>query len=88
MNTMAPTLDDLKATPQYVECPHCQGIVQIEEINCRIFRHGVFISSGLQVPPHESKENCDKYSELGLIYGCGKPFMLSDTLEALVCDYI
>ena len=76
-----------------VNCPHCQFPIQImsNEINCAIFRHGIFKNNGQQMDPHTPKELCDKYAEEGLIYGCGKPFklnLLDGTIIASVCDYI
>lgn len=73
-----------------VECPHCKEQVIIEELNCRIFRHGVF-KDGKQIDPHEKKELCDLYVKENKIYGCGKPFMIiekDDKLIAEICDYI
>ena len=73
----------------YVICPHCDGVSAIHpsEINCGIFRHGVFKVNGQQMNPHESKENCDRFAEQGLILGCGKPFRLVNG-SAEICDYI
>jgi hypothetical protein len=45
--------------PFAVECPHCRCMVIIEQINCAIFRHGIYKSTGVQMNPHESKELCD-----------------------------
>lgn len=75
-------------------CPHCQGsiIVQQNELNCRIFRHGVYISNGIPIPPHAPKEECDRLVEQNLIVGCGKPFRVNrqedGTEQAVICDYI
>lgn len=75
-------------------CPHCQGtvIVQSNELNCRIFRHGVYHVNGEPIPPHSPKEECDRLVAGGLIAGCGKPFQVvpqQDGSElAVVCDYI
>ena len=77
-----------------VECPHCGGVVLVEKLNCKIFRHGSFKKNGQQLHPHASKELCESYFEKGLIYGCGKPFKLveSDTksgeYRAEHCDYL
>ena len=76
-----------------VKCPHCDQQIEILEINCAIFRHGVFKHSGEQIDPHSSEEMCNKYVEENLIYGCGKPFRIvknNDTNEIYVekCDYI
>ena len=73
-------------------CPHCGLHILIEQINCAIFRHGIFISNGKQIPPHLSKNECDDLIEKKLIYGCAKPFRLikdqSGNWVGEVCDYI
>ena len=73
-----------------VSCPHCGDYIQIlkKEINCKIFRHGVLKRSGKQMEPHLEKDECDRLFAEGLIFGCGKPFMLNDYMIAVVCDYI
>ena len=81
------------------ECPHCGQFVLIDiaDINCGIFRHGVTKQDFGQMNPHETKPNCDSLAEAEAIYGCGKPFRvvkiaegaapeLSYKLEA--CDYV
>lgn len=68
-------------------CPHCNGTVLIEELNCAIFRHGVFKKSGKQIPPHASKEDCDNWVKNNDIYGCGKPFKVVEK-KAVICEYI
>ena len=75
-----------------VVCPHCDADIEIlpNELNCRIFRHGV-LKSGAQMNPHASKDECDKLVEDGAIYGCGRPFRVvrqGDTEIAEPCDYI
>ena len=62
--------------PIIVECPHCHLCVEIVEINCAIFRHGIFMETGEQIDPHLPKELCDKYVAENRIYGCGKPFRI------------
>ena len=75
-----------------VQCPHCKYPVLIEQLNCRIFRHGVFKINCTQINPHASKESCDFYVKNDLILGCGKPFKIiqnqDDTFIAVICDYI
>ena len=76
-----------------LNCPHCYlpVLIQSNEINCAIFRHGTFKSNGKQMDPHTPKVKCDEYAEKGLIYGCGKPFKLVNIdgpITAVVCDYI
>ncbi len=74
-----------------VLCPHCLVPILIEQLNCCIFRHGTFIKTGQQIPPHSSKIECDNYIAQHLIYGCGKPFKIVKThaeYNAVVCEYI
>jgi hypothetical protein len=75
----------------YLECPHCKGIVEIreEDINCAIFRHGIYKSTGLQLNPHASKEECTLVFLNKTIEGCGKPFRFNKEKEVLeICEYI
>ncbi len=72
--------------PLIVECPHCKDPVMIESVNCGIFRHGTFKNFS-QVNPHESKENCDRFTAEQEIYGCGKPFQIINN-KAEICQYI
>jgi hypothetical protein len=74
-----------------VLCPHCNGTVVVEQLNCQIFRHGILKENGQQINPHTTKLECDILFETGRIYGCGKPFKVvqkADTYEAIICDYI
>lgn len=76
----------------YVECPHCKDYIFIllKELNCRIFRHGVYKNNFQQIDPHMKKEECDQLKEKNLIYGCGKPFKINfdGFWYAEICDYI
>ena len=73
-----------------VSCPHCSQLIEIVELNCCIFRCGIYQENGEQLPPHLPKIECDRLAENGLIYGCGKPFLvkLEEEYVAIVCDYI
>ena len=76
-----------------VFCPHCNNVIQIyrNEINCAIFRHGVFKQTGIQMNPHLPKIVCDILISRDLIFGCGKPFKLTkdnENYKAEICDYI
>ena len=79
------------------KCPHCSDEVLIysHEINCGIFRHGVFIDNMQQIDPHLPEDYCKRLLEEGRIIGCGKPFMLDKSLDnnkiiyhLKICDYI
>lgn len=73
------------------ECPNCKDIVQTKknEVNCKIFRHGVYKNNFTQVPPHSPKNICDALADSGKIYGCGKPFKLDLEKKVVeICDYI
>lgn len=69
-----------------VLCPHCKHYIEIDQVNCGIFRHAMY-KNGQPFPPHAPKDICNDALSRGLIYGCGKPFKLVDGV-ALVCDYI
>lgn len=74
-----------------MKCPHCDEYIIIQELNCGIFRHGIFKSNGQQINPHESRNLCDYYFINKLIYGCGKPFRIiknGEKYEIHICDYI
>jgi len=74
-----------------VNCPTCKKYVLIEEINCKIFRHGVLKETGIQINPHSTKEECDYFIKNNLIYGCGNPFQLvlkNNMYYAEKCEYI
>lgn len=81
-----------------VECPHCGCFIQIREINCAIFRHGVYKQTGQQIDPHLPKADCDRLVATGALYGCGRPFRLKrkgggvtaspEEWIAEICEYI
>jgi len=80
-------------TEIYITCPHCdqQILIMSNEINCAIFRHGVFKNTNKQINPHEIKETCDQLFLNNMIYGCGKPFRLiqkENSYIAEICNYI
>ena len=68
-----------------INCPHCDMPIIIEELNCGIFRCGIYKDTFKQVDPHLSKEECDKLGDT--IYGCGKPFQYRNNVISK-CDYI
>lgn len=74
-----------------ITCPHCNDLISIEELNCKIFRHGVMKDTGKQINPHASKIECNEYITNNLVYGCAKPFrIIEDKNNYIVeiCDYI
>ena len=87
-------MDNNKPINLVVQCPHCKYPILIEELNCRIFRHGVFKINGTQINPHAPKDLCDFYVKNDLILGCGKPFQIiqnqhsDEPFIAIICDYI
>src|SRR5437870_1140569 len=69
-------------------CPHCEiGIFVLkEEVICKIFRCGIYVSNYKPIPPHAPKEECDRLKDQNLIFGCGKPFIFKgDHVER--CGY-
>jgi hypothetical protein len=57
-----------------VQCPNCSIYIEVLQLNCQIFRCGILKETMQQIPPHSSKDVCDKLKEDDLIFGCGKPF--------------
>jgi len=73
----------------HFECPHCNVTIQVakNQINCKIFRCGIYKRNNKQIPPHMKKKDCDKLIEKNLIHGCGKPFRF-DGKNVEICGYI
>ena len=82
-----------------IKCPHCNNIIVVfkKDINCQIFRHGIYKHNHKQIDPHLDKKQCDRLAAEGLIYGCGKPFKLvhkwndfwqCNRWEPEICDYV
>ena len=79
------------SSEKFVTCPHCDTTVEVLELNCKIFRCGVFKESGEQINPHLPKNECENLVNTGAIYGCGKPFQITNDNPPYVvikCDYI
>lgn len=62
----------------YFKCPHCHETIQvaINEINCGIFRHAVFVNME-GVDPHLSESQCLELVASGKVLGCCKPFQIT-----------
>lgn len=76
------------------QCPSCHlyVIVQIKDLNCKIFRHGTD-HNYIQINPHLPKLECLKLAKSNLIYGCGNPFKINydfakNKYYVNKCDYI
>ena len=88
---MTQNVDDSKIINIIVKCPHCEQYMEIEQLNCKIFRHGTLRSNGKQIDPHSPKDLCDYYVKNEKIFGCGKPFRIEkngDEYIPVICDYI
>jgi hypothetical protein len=78
----------------FINCPKCGIMIEVLELNCRIFRCGVYKSNGEQLPPHHPMEDCMRVASEDLIYGCGAAFRICKELSedgsliADICDYI
>ena len=76
---------------KFVTCPHCKITIEVLELNCQIFRCGVYKGTLEQINPHMLKTECDRLLEGDLIYGCGRPFRVDNNdneLVSSICDYI
>lgn len=77
----------------YVICPHCTAMIEVPpgELRCSIFRHGIVIASGQQIPPHLDKRSCEEMKRNGSIIGCAGPFRVFRDSEgawsAEICSY-
>ena len=75
-----------------INCPNCDTYLCITELNCCIFRCGIYKKTNEQINPHLSEEKCNILIKNDLIYGCGKPFQIivQDDENWIVqkCDYI
>ena len=75
----------------YFLCPYqdCQLLIEVkkEDINCQIFRHGVYKENYKMLEPHLEKKECLRLKNNNLIYGCGKPFKFNGE-KVEKCDYI
>lgn len=75
------------------KCPNCLQYTEVRtcDLNCKIFRHGTYKTNNEPIPPHSSKEVCDRLLDTEMINGCGKPFhIIIDKKEmfAQICGYI
>ena len=70
-----------------VTCPWCKDIIWIEELNCRIFRHGIIKNTFTQMNPHSTEDECIKLVSNNLIFGCGGPFMVSPDGYCTKCTF-
>ena len=59
-----------------MECPWCKISIEVEQVNCGIFRCGILKATGTQIPQHLPKEAVETI--LPLIWGCGNPFKLNN----------
>lgn len=76
-----------------IQCPHCKDYILVfkKELNCKIFRHGIYKDTMKQINPHLKKDECDKLINQNLIIGCGKPFQIIEengSFKPIICDYI
>jgi hypothetical protein len=72
-----------------VICPYsdCNIGIEIVEVNCAIFRCGIYKHNGQQIHPHLPKEECDQLKYDDKIWGCGRPSKLVNDI-LIICDYI
>jgi len=85
------SVENIENKINYIKCPHCSIMIEIVELNCKIFRCGVYKSNNEQINPHLPKTECDVLVKNDSIYGCGKPFcIINDAAPFIVekCDYI
>ena len=74
-------------------CPHCSIDIEVQkkQLNCKIFRCGVFKNNGKHINPHTNKLECERLLNEQLVYGCTRPFrFVNDQQQNYVepCGYI
>jgi hypothetical protein len=73
-------------------------MIEVIELNCKIFRCGIYKDTFQQINPHMIKDDCDNLVKNNLIFGCSKPFMviveineinkINTEYNTVICDYI
>ena len=76
-----------------VRCPYedCGVLIEVEALNCKIFRCAVLKCNGQQINPHASQAECEQLIAADAIYGCGRPLTIDyddGVLKSKVCGYI
>lgn len=71
------------------QCPHCKEFCAVtkDDVRCTIFRHAVYKKNMRFVNPHASKEECERWLQEDLVFGCTKPFKF-DGKTVEICGYI
>ena len=73
-------------------CPWCKMMISVDlrQLNCKIFRCGIYKDSLRQINPHMPKDECDELVQSQRIYGCSRPFkyIAEDPPKVIKCDYI
>ena len=75
-------------------CRHCneEFVVNRNDFNCMILRHGVYRNNMNPISPHAPREECDMLYENNMIFGCGKPLKIipleDGNFDVIICDYI
>jgi hypothetical protein len=61
-------------------CPYedCQGTVTVSpnQVNCGVFRHGVYKTTGRPIGAHLSQAKCLELVHQSKVYGCARPFRI------------
>ena len=66
-----------------LNCPRCEIGIEISasELNCKIFRCGVYKHTYQQINPHSSLEECELLVRQNKIFGCGYAFEIIENTE-------
>ncbi len=69
-------IDDEAKVYRY-NCPHCSQQIEVElnQLNCKIFRHGALKQTGGQINQHLPKSMVDQLLAANAIYGCGQQYV-------------
>jgi len=48
----------------------------------------VYKDTNEPIPPHSPQEECERLLKEERVWGCARPFRLTETNEPEICDYI
>ncbi len=60
----------------YIQCPHCDDVIEIEKVKCGVFLHAYNTKTGKTLNPHTKLYKVDKIRQSGYLIGCGGKFKL------------
>lgn len=85
--------DDTPILPKdgnYIHCPNCSTIIEVVELNCRIFRCFMLSNEGMKhlsysSIPHATREDLESWQSKGYSFGgCLAPFQVDASFKSSI----